>query len=312
MDQFVSDANCNHNNSSNKNDSSSTQQQAALAPEGWSVEYRKKDWAYHRSGSTGSTTTPTKAAAATTPSATSTPAVQCVRLQLWNATANTSNGTTNTSSNNDTSTNPSNDTTLPPDDSLAWPAALETHCKHMVLVVSMANSASLAELQKTVRTWKRYLDHATARTKKNHTMQLIMTVPASSNRDAAYCLRVGAAMQRLATELSILAPSWAVVDTPTPPTTQKSASTSLDEIHATWMGITEQVLSWKQQRQGYFATASAATATAIKHIMATATASTPANRKTGGSFDNSSPGTIVLDATDVIPISPDNDEHLIR
>ncbi len=127
----------------------------------------------------------------------------------------------------------------------------------MILVVSMADSKSLTELQKTVRTWKRYLDHATGRNSTtsgttSSTMQLILTVPAASSmqKHAAYYLRVGAAMQRLATELSILAPSWAVLDSKEQHNESTSTtSTSLHEIHATWMNITEQVLLSKQQQQ---------------------------------------------------------------
>jgi hypothetical protein len=196
----------------------------------------------------------------------------------------------------------------------------------------MADCKSLAELQKTVRTWKRYLDHATDRRNSTRTastattMQLILTVPVASSlqHHAAYYLRVGAAMQRLATELSIMAPSWAVLDAPH--NESSTTTTNVHEIHTTWMNITEQVLSSKQQqqlqRQGSLA---AATATANgkdqRYAIATAAAvSTPANRgssnnKAGSSLGNSSinsPGTIVLDAQDVITISPDKDEHLTR
>jgi hypothetical protein len=304
MEQFVHNSKSMHKTDS----SSSSPQKLKAAPEGWSVEYRKKDWAYHRSGSSKST-------AATAASASAESSVQCVRLQLWNATVNS---------------NSKSNTTLPPDASLAWPAALKTHCQHMILVVSMADSKSLAELQTTVRTWKRYLDDATGRKSSTSagtatTMQLILTVPAASSlqNHAAYYLRVGAAMQRLATELSIMAPSWAVLDAPH---NESSSTTNVHEIHTTWMNITEQVLSSKQQqqlqRQGSLA---AATATANgkdqRYAIATAAAvSTPANRgssnnKAGSSLGNSSinsPGTIVLDAQDVITISPDKDEHLTR
>jgi hypothetical protein len=299
LEQFVHDSNANPSKKtssmSKKHDSSSSSPQKK-SPEGWSVEYRKKDWAYHRSGSS---TTSKSAASASASAAESSSSVQCVRLQLWNATVNNSNSNTGNA-------------TLPPDASLVWPAALKTHCQHMILVVSMADSKSLAELQKTVRTWKRYLDHATGRKSTSgttNTMQLILTLPTASSmqKHAAYYLRVGAAMQRLATELSMLAPSWAVLDTQ-----PNEASTSVHEIHATWMNITEQVLSSKQQqqRQGSLADQRYAVATA-------AAVSTPAsrgNKKVGGSLDNSSssPGTIVLDAQDVITISPDKDEHLTR
>jgi hypothetical protein len=300
MEQFVHDP-----KNLNKTDStSSSPQKSKAAPEGWSFEYRKKDWAYHRSGSTA-------AAAAAAESS-----VQCVRLLLWNATVN--NRKINTGSNT---------VTLPPDASLAWPAALKTHSQHMILVVSMADSKSLVELQKTVRSWKRYLDHATGRKRTSsgtsNTMQLILTVPAASSmqKHAAYYLRVGAAMQRLATELSILAPSWAVLDAQHNESVT-TTSTSLNEIHATWMNITEQVLSsnQKQQRQESLATASTATGNGNDQQYAVATAaamSTPASRgsnKASSSLDNgsNSPGTIVLDAQDVITISPDKDDNLTR
>jgi hypothetical protein len=298
-------------------DKKNTQDSACSSPqkpsEGWSVEYRKKDYAYHRSSYVSGSSS----------------SVQCVRLQLWNTTVNSSNSSSNTT------------TTLPPDATLAWPAALKTHCQHMILVVSMADGKSLADLQKTVRAWKRYLDRAMGRNSNTSTgtsngnkstMQLILTLPTASSmqQHAAYHLRVGAAMQRLCTELSILAPSWAVLDTDTHKQQQQhnneSSSSVVSEIHATWMNITEQVLSAKQrqQRQGSVPAAITATATDAangndqQYIVATAAAvSTPAasrgNKKTGGSLDDgSSPGTIVVDAQDVMTISPDKVEHLTR
>jgi hypothetical protein len=180
---------------------------------------------------------------------------------------------------------------------LDWPVALQKRSQHAVLVVALEYS-TVAALRVTVTAWKHWLDvtlgggGGDSDKQYHNTVQLVVTVPASNgNHGAAFFMRTGVALHQLAADLEV---PLTIVQTFKGGGGEAS---SLAETYATWVTLTEHALAATAKRP----TATVATSTSTPK--ATAKSLTPGAQEVAYS-SSASPGTIVVDAHDVIPITP--------